>query len=93
MGNGKLLLGLGLGAVIGGVLGYLANTSKGRKMRTDMCCAAHEIEEDAYEMIAAAKQKAEKAGEKLMNKTAEKMGKARQKMDSVLEKVNELEEN
>lgn len=92
MGSGKLLLGLGIGAVIGGVLGYLANSSKGRKMRMDMCCAAQEIEEDAYEMIAAAKQKAEKAGEKLVNKTADKIEKARQKVDAVREKVNGVEE-
>lgn len=73
MGNGKLFLGLGVGVVVGAVLGYLSNSSKGRKMRKDMCCAAHEIEEDAYQLVSAVKQKAEKVGTKLMHKAPEKV--------------------
>lgn len=82
-GNSKLLLGLGLGAIIGGVLGYLANSSKGRKMRRDACCAAQEIEEDAYALLSAAKDKAEKAGTKLVNKAADKVEAAREKVNEI----------
>lgn len=83
MGNSKLMLGLGLGAIIGGVVTYLAGTRKGRKLRSDVCCALHEIGDDAEELVYAAKDKAEQIGHKVASKVANKTEAAKEKFNEI----------
>ena len=89
MGNSKMFVGLGLGVLIGGIVTYLASTSKGRKMRRDICNSIHEIEEDAADMIGTAKEKVETTGNALANKVSSKYNYAKGKVD---EKLNEMAE-
>ena len=89
MGNSKLFVGLGLGALIGGVVTYLASTSKGKKMRRDICNSIHEIEEDAADMLYTAKDKVENAGNSLVNKVSNKYNYAKGRVD---EKISEMVE-
>lgn len=82
MSNSKLALGLGIGTLIGGALVCLSRTASARKMRNHLCCAIHELESDAHEMLHQAKKEAEKTGEQLAGKMA-------QHAETVKEKLNE----
>lgn len=81
--NSKLWLGLGVGAAIGALAYHFARTDKVRKLRNDVCCALHEIEEDAESMLGDAKVKAAKAGSALAGKVADKASDLKDKLDIV----------
>ncbi len=84
--SSKLLLGLGIGTVVGGLLGFMANSCKGRKLRHDLYCAAQELESDAEQMVGAAKAKAEKAGAAVVGKVADKAEVAKEKVNEWVSK-------
>ena len=52
-------------------------------MRNHLCCAIHELESDAHDMLHQAKKEAEKTGEQLAGKMA-------QRAETVKEKLNEV---
>lgn len=81
--NSKLWLGLGVGAAIGALVYHFARTDKARKLRNDVCCALHEIEEDAESMLVDAKVKAAKAGSTLAGKVADKAVGLKEKLDII----------
>lgn len=81
--NSKLWLGLGVGAAIGTLVYHFARTDKARKLRNDVCCALHEIEEDAESMLVDAKVKAAKAGSTLAGKVADKAVGLKEKLDII----------
>ena len=78
-----MLLGLGIGAAIGALAYHLARTSKARKLRDDVCCALHEIEEDTEGILGDAKVKAAKAASTLAGKVADKAAGLKEKLDIV----------
>lgn len=82
-GNSKMWLGLGVGAALGALAYHFARTSKGRKLRSDVCCAFHELEEDAEGILEDAKVKAAKAGSALAGKVADKAAGLKDKLDIV----------
>ena len=82
MSHSKLVLGLGIGALLGGALVCLSRTASARRMRNHLCCAIHELESDAHDMLHQAKKEAEKTGEQLAGKMA-------QRAETVKEKLNE----
>ena len=79
MSHSKLVLGLGIGALLGGALVCLSRTASARRMRN----AIHELESDAHDMLHQAKKEAEKTGEQLAGKMA-------QRAETVKEKLNEV---
>ncbi|MBR4922238.1 MAG: hypothetical protein IKY99_01280 [Bacteroidaceae bacterium] len=54
--NGNFWIGLGLGAVLGVVAGFVANSDKTKAMRKKMCCAAHAAAEKAGEFMTKAQE-------------------------------------
>ena len=47
MENSKLLLGIGIGAIVGSLVTCFAKSAKGQKMRKDLSSSFHELEGDA----------------------------------------------
>ena len=70
--NSKLLLGLGIGAVVGITVGYLLNTASRHQLEHKMCEMGNEIKEGAKTVFSEVKSKAEQAGEKVAEKAEEK---------------------
>lgn len=81
MGNGKLLLGLGLGAIIGSLATCFAHSSRGKKMRSDLCSAIHELEDDANGTLSAVK-------DKVINKVNYAKGRVDEKIDRLTAENN-----
>lgn len=81
MGNGKLLLGLGLGAIIGSLATCFVHSSRGKKMKNDLCNAIHELEEDADGTLSAVKNK-------VVNKVNYAKGRVDEKIDRLTAESN-----
>lgn len=84
--SSKLMLGLGIGSALGGLIGFMANSYKGRKLRHNIYCAAHALENDAKQMLGVAKTKAEKAGAAMADKVANKSQFAQEKVNEWMNK-------
>ena len=54
--NGNFWIGLGLGAVLGAVVSFVASSEKTKTMRKKMCCAAHAAVEKAGEVMTKAQE-------------------------------------
>ena len=50
MENSKLLLGIGIGAIVGSLVTCFAKSAKGQKMRKDLSSSFHELEGDAEDI-------------------------------------------
>lgn len=87
MGTSKLLLGIGIGAIVGSLATCLAKSAKGRKMRRDIHCALQEIEEDAGEILHSAKDKIESAGADIANKVTGKINYVKGRVDERLSEM------
>lgn len=81
--NSKMWLGLGIGAAIGALAYHFARTGKARKLRNDVYCALHEIEEDAEGILEDTKVKVAKAGSRVAGKVADKAIELKDKLDII----------
>ena len=79
--NSKLLLGLGLGAIVGVAVGYLLTGENRRKVEEDLREVGHGIKDGAKSVFSKVKSKAEKAGSKFAGKTGEWSEKAADKAE------------
>lgn len=89
MGNSKLLLGIGIGALLGSLATCFAKSAKGRKMKKDLYDSFHELEDDAASVLISAKEKAIDTGTQIADKVSGKYNSAKGK---VSEKLNDLSE-
>ena len=89
MENSKLLLGIGLGAIVGSLVTCFAKSAKGQKMRKDLSSSFHELEGDAEDILCSAKEKAQSTGQAIANKVTGKYNYAKGRVE---EKLNNLSE-
>ena len=84
--NSKLLLGLGIGALVGAAVGYLMTGEHRQKLEEELREVGHGIKDGARSVFSKVKAKAEHAGSKFAGKAgewSEEAGdKARQTMDN-----------
>ena len=69
--NSKLLLGLGIGALVGAAVGYLMTGEHRRKLEEDLREVGHGIKDGARSVFSKVKAKAEHAGSKFAGKAGE----------------------
>lgn len=86
MSNSKLVLGLGIGALVGGALVCLSRTDSARRMKNQLCRTIHEWGSNARDMLQQAKKEAEKAGEQLAGKMAQHAETVKEKLSEVANK-------
>lgn len=89
MGNSKLLLGIGIGAVLGSLATCFAKSVKGRKMKKDIYDSFHELEGDAASMLLSAKEKAINTGSQIADRVNDTYHNAKGKVG---DKLNDLSE-
>lgn len=77
----KLLLGLGIGAVVGLAIGYLITDENRRKVENDIREVGHGIKEGAKSVFSKVKSKAEHAGSEFAGKAEEWSDKAGDKAE------------
>lgn len=73
MSNGKLIVGMALGALAGSAFRRFAHSDKGRKLKRDICDILQEWQGEAIEYAHRAKYKAEHAGNEMATKVGQKM--------------------
>ncbi len=85
--NAKLLIGLGIGAIVGAAIAYLMTSEKKEKLVEDLHQSMDEVKENIKTMAAKAKVKAEETAagmaektEHVAEKVAEKAGHFKEKM-------------
>lgn len=69
--NSKLLLGLGIGALVGAAVGYLMTGEHRRKLEEDLREVGHGIKDGARSVFSKVKAKAEHAGSRFADKAGE----------------------
>ena len=69
--NSKLLLGLGIGALVGAAVGYLMTGEHRRKLEEDLREVGHGIKDGARSVFSKVKAKTEHAGSKFADKAGE----------------------
>ena len=69
--NSKLLLGLGIGALVGAAVGYLMTGEHRRKLEEELREVGHGIKDGARSVFSKVKAKAEHAGSKFAGKAGE----------------------
>ena len=70
--NSKLLLGLGIGALVGAALGYLMTGEHRRKLEEELREVGHGNKDGAQSVFSKVKAKAEHAGSKFAGKAGDK---------------------
>lgn len=93
MGTSKLLLGIGIGAIVGSLATCLAKSAKGRKMRRDIHCALQEIEEDASDILYSAKDRVESASADIVNKVTGKINYVKGRVDERLHEMSKSDKS
>lgn len=73
MSNGKLFVGMALGALAGSAFRRFAHSDKGRKLKSDICDMLQEWQGEAIEYAHRAKYKAQHAGNEMAAKAEPKM--------------------
>ncbi len=85
--NSKLLLGLGLGAIVGVAVGYLMTGEHRKKLEENLHEVGHGIKDGVRSVFTKAKSKAEHAGSKFAEKTSEWSEKAGDKAEEWADEV------
>lgn len=87
--NGKMLLGLGLGALLGVAIGYYMTPEHRRKLEEDLQEVGHGIKDGVKSTFSKVKSKAEHAGSKMAEKAGEWSEKADEKANEWADKAGE----
>ena len=86
--NSKLLLGLGIGALVGAAVGYLMTGEHRQKLEEELREVGHGIKDGARSVFSKVKAKAEHAGSKFAGKAAG--NKASATADDLSQKANDF---
>lgn len=87
--NSKLLLGLGLGAVVGIAVGYLLTGENRKRLNEDLHEVGHGIKDGVKSAFSKVKSKAEQAGADVAGRVEDIAGKVKDKTGEWAEKANE----
>ena len=81
MSKGNFLLGMALGTMVGGALGVLSMTRKGRRWRRDMKRKLEDLQDDVCEFIEKAKDKAADVKDDVIDKINKDVEALKEKVD------------
>lgn len=87
--NGKMLLGLGLGALLGVAIGYYMTPEHRRRLEEDLHEVGHGIKDGVKSTFSKVKSKAEQAGSRMAEKAGEWSDKADEKANEWADKAGE----
>lgn len=87
--NSKLLLGLGLGAVVGIAVGYLLTGDNRKKLSEELHEMGHGVKDGVKSAFSKVKSKAEYAGSKVADRVENMAEKVKDKAGEWAEKANE----
>lgn len=87
--NSKLLLGLGLGAVVGIAVGYLLTGDNRKKLGEELHEVGHTVKDGVKSAFSKVKSKAEYAGSRMADGVEEMSDKAKDKAGEWADKANE----
>lgn len=79
----NFLIGLGVGAVLGALAYRFSSSTKAKQLRIKVDHALHKVGGEAEEFLDSAKEKALKAGTKVVDKVAEKADDMRSKVHTL----------
>lgn len=85
MRKGEFLLGMVLGTIVGGALGFLSQTRKGRRFRRDMKRKLEDLQDEVCDYVQRAKDKATNVKDDVVEKV-------NKQADAIKEKLNTSED-
>lgn len=85
MRKGEFLLGMAIGTIVGGALGFLSQTRKGRRFRRDMKHKLEDLQDEVCDYVQRAKDKATNVKDDVVEKV-------NKQADAIKEKLNTSED-
>ncbi len=88
--DSHFLIGLGVGSILGALAYGFARSSRGKRMKAEVCDALHRIEGHTEDLLEAAKEKALYAGERVADRVADETSAIAGKANDLKGKVHSL---